>query len=75
MTSSLKVSSKSISKSGIDIRAGFKNLSKRSAKGMGSTSVILTTHANKDPAPDHLPGPTTILCSFARQTKSATIKK
>jgi hypothetical protein len=47
----------------------------KESKRNGSTSVILITQANKDPAPDHLHGPTTIWFFLARRTKSATIRK
>gem|GEM_PF-3174659 len=53
----------------------MRNLSKSKPNCNGSTSVILTTQANIDHAPDHLPGPTTIVFFFAQLTKSATIRK
>jgi hypothetical protein len=68
MTSCLLVSSKSISKSGIDTLAGLRNLSKMRSKGIGSILVISINHASTDQAQDHLPGPTPILLSFARFT-------
>ena len=64
-TRSLFSSQKSISKSGIEILAGFKNLSKIRLYFIGSTSVINRHHATKDPAPDPLPGPTGISLFFA----------
>ena len=57
-TRSLLSSQKSISKSGIDIRSGFKNLSNIKLNLIGSTSVIDKHQATKDPAPEPLPGPT-----------------
>jgi len=75
ITLNLWVSSKSISKSGMLIRAGLRNLSNSSPYGSGSISVILITRANKEPAPEPLPGQTTILFFLARRTKSETIKK
>ena len=59
-TRSLFSSQKSISKSGIDILSGFKNLSKIRLNFIGSTSVIDKHHATKEPAPEPLPGPTGI---------------
>ena len=59
-TKSLFSSQKSISKSGIDILSGFKNLSKIKLNLIGSTSVIYKHQATNDPAPDPLPGPTGI---------------
>ena len=64
-TRSLLSSQKSISKSGIDIRSGFKNLSKIKLNFIGSTSVIERHQATKDPAPEPLPGPTGISFSLA----------
>ena len=64
-TWSLFSSQKSISKSGIEILSGFKNLSKIKLNFIGSTSVIDKHHATNEPAPDPLPGPTGILLSFA----------
>ena len=56
---------KSISKSGIEILSGFKNLSKIRLNLIGSTSVISNDHATNDPAPDPRPGPTGILFFLA----------
>jgi hypothetical protein len=75
ITLSLCVSSKSISKSGMLILAGFKNLSKRSPNVIGSMSVMFVNHASNEPAHDHLPGQTIISFFFDRVTKSDTIKK
>ena len=58
MTLSLFSMQKSISKSGIDILSGFRNLSKRSPCSSGSRVVIPNANATKDPAPEPLPGPT-----------------
>ena len=54
-----------MSKSGIDILSGFKNLSKIKSNSIGSRSVMSRLYATKDPAPDPLPGPTGILLFFA----------
>ena len=59
-TRSLFSSQKSISKSGIDTRSGFKNLSNIKLNFIGSTSVMDKHHATSEPAPDPLPGPTGI---------------
>gem|GEM_PF-1183289 len=75
ITLSLCVSSKSISKSGILILAGFRNLSNSNQKGIGSISVIFVNHASNEPAQDHLPGHTMISFFLDRVTKSDTIKK
>ena len=64
-TKSLFSSQKSISKSGIEILSGFKNLSKIKSNLIGSTSVIDKHHATNEPAPEPLPGPTGILLFFA----------
>ena len=64
-TKSLFSSQKSISKSGIEILSGFKNLSKIRSNLIGSISVINIHQATKDPAPDPLPGPTGILFFLA----------
>ena len=49
-----------MSKSGIEILSGFKNLSKIKLNLIGSTSVIDKHQATNEPAPDPLPGPTGI---------------
>ena len=64
-TKSLFSSQKSISKSGIDILSGFKNLSKIKLNFIGSTSVIERHHATREPAPEPRPGPTGILFCLA----------
>ncbi len=64
MTKSLLSMQKSISKSGIEIRSGFINLSKRRLCSIGSRAVIPKAKATKDPAPDPLPGPTGTSLSF-----------
>ena len=66
---------KSISKSGIDIRDGLRNLSKSKEYLIGSKSVIVNANATKLPAPEPRPGPTGIPLAFAHLTISATIKK
>ena len=65
-TKSLFSSQKSISKSGIEIRSGFKNLSKIKLNLIGSISVIDRHQATSEPAPDPLPGPTGILFFLAQ---------
>ena len=64
-TKSLFSSQKSISKSGIEILSGLRNLSKIRLYLIGSTSVIDKHQATSDPAPDPLPGPTGISLFFA----------
>ncbi len=64
-TRSLFSSQKSISKSGIEILSGFKNLSKIKLNLIGSTSVIERHQATRDPAPEPLPGPTGMSLLFA----------
>ena len=59
-TLSLFSSQKSISKSGIEILSGFKNLSKIKSNSIGSKSVISKLYATSEPAPEPLPGPTGI---------------
>ena len=59
-TKSLFSSQKSISKSGIEILSGFKNLSKIKSNLIGSISVIDRAQATREPAPEPLPGPTGI---------------
>ena len=75
MTSPRRVSQKSISKSGMETRSGFKKRSNSKPSLMGSRSVMVSTHATSEPAPDPRPGPTAMSCSFAHLMKSATIKK
>ena len=64
-TWSLFSSQKSMSKSGIEILSGFKNLSNIKSYSIGSRSVISKQYATKDPAPEPLPGPTGIAFFFA----------
>ena len=64
-----------MSKSGGDTRSGFKNLSKSRLNLIGSISVIFNKYANKHPAPDPRPGPTTTPFFLAQFTKSQTIRK
>jgi hypothetical protein len=66
MTLDLSVSAKSVSISGIDILAGFKNLSKINQNLIGSISVIPDKKAIKLPAADHLQGQTGISLSLAQ---------
>ena len=56
---------KSISKSGIEILSGFKNLSNTRPYLIGSMAVMPSAKATNDPAPEPLPGPTGISLSFA----------
>ena len=58
ITSSLLVSSKSTSISGIVILSGFKNRSKSKLYFKGSIVVIFRQYATKEPAALPLPGPT-----------------
>jgi hypothetical protein len=58
ITLSLQSSEKSVSMSGIETLAGFKNLSKSNLYGSGSRSVIQDKYAIKLQAALHLPGPT-----------------
>jgi hypothetical protein len=60
------VSAKSVSISGIDTLAGFKNLSKSKSYLSGSKSVIHDKYAIKLHAADHLPGPTGTSLSLAQ---------
>ena len=64
-TLSLFSSQKSISKSGIEIRSGFKNLSKIKSNLIGSISVMERDQATNEPAPEPRPGPTGMLLFFA----------
>ena len=75
ITSSLLSVQKSISKSGIDIRSGFRKRSNKRSCAIGSTFVIDSAQATKEPAPEPLPGPTGIPFSLAHLIKSDTIKK
>ena len=64
-----------MSKSGIEILSGFKNLSKSNPNLIGFKFVIDKHQATKDPAPEPLPGPTGMSLFFDHLMKSATIKK
>jgi hypothetical protein len=66
---------KSMSKSGIDTRSGFRKRSKSSAYGIGSRSVMPSANATMLPAPEPRPGPTGTPLSLAQLMKSATIRK
>jgi hypothetical protein len=66
ITLNLSVSEKSVSISGIDTLAGFRNLSKIKPNLTGSISVIPDKYAIKLPAADHLQGPTGISLSLAQ---------
>jgi hypothetical protein len=55
---------KSMSKSGIDTRSGFRKRSKRRLYGMGSRSVMRIAYATIDPRPSRAPGPPG--CRFLR---------
>ena len=66
---------KSISKSGMDTRSGFKNRSNSSAYLSGSKSVILSEYATSEPAPEPRPGPTGQPWFFAQLMKSCTMRK
>jgi len=56
-------------------RSGFRNRSKRSLYGIGSTSVIRRAYATRLPAALPRPGPTGIPRSFAYPMKSETMRK
>ena len=75
MTFCLLFIQKSISKSGIEILSGFKNLSNKRLYFNGSIFVIPNTNATSDPAPDPLPGPTGTSLSLAHEINSCTIRK
>ncbi len=64
-----------MSKSGMEIRSGFKNLSNKSPYSRGSSSVILKPYATIEPAPLPRPGPNIIPLSLPHFIKSDTIKK
>ena len=66
---------KSISKSGMEIRSGFKKRSNSNSYFNGSISVIFKAKATKEPAPEPRPGPTGISLSLAHWIKSATMRK
>ena len=51
------------------------NLSNRRLCSIGSSAVIPSAYATKEPAPDPLPGPTGTSLSLDHWIKSATIKK
>ena len=51
-----------MSKSGIERRSGFRNRSKSSLCSSGSTRVMSSEYATKDPAPEPRPGPTGMTC-------------
>ena len=63
-----------MSMSGIDLRPGFRNLSKRSPYRIGSTSVISRQYAASEPAAEPRPGPTWMPFVFAKWMKSQTIR-
>ena len=66
---------KSISKSGGETRSRLSIRSKSKPKLRGSISVILSTYATIQPAPEPRPGPTGIPCERAQSMRSQTIKK
>ena len=74
-TSSLPFMQKSISMSGILLRAGLRKRSKIRPCSIGSRSVIPREYATRLPAADPLPGPTGIPLSLAYRIISATIRK
>src|SRR6476619_775448 len=49
---------KSMSKSGIDTRSGFRKRSNSNSYSSGSRSVIFSEYATSEPAPEPRPGPT-----------------
>ena len=66
---------KSISKSGMETRSGFRKRSNSSAYFNGSRSVIFSAYATSEPAPEPRPGPTGQPFCFAQLIKSCTIRK
>ena len=64
ITSSRRSWQKSMSKSGMDTRSGFRNRSNSSPKRNGSRSVMVSAHAATDPAPEPRPGPTGMPCAL-----------
>src|SRR5882757_7317910 len=75
ITRSLPSWQKSMSKSGIDTRSGFRNRSNSRSYCNGSRSVMPSAYATRDPAPEPRPGPTGTPLSLAQLMKSATIRK
>jgi hypothetical protein len=75
MTSSRRFMQKSTSKSGIEMRSGFRNRSNRSLNSSGSMSVMPIANATSEPAPEPRPGPTGMPCSLAQLMKSQTMRK
>ena len=75
MTRSRPSWQKSISKSGIETRSGFKNRSNNKLYSKGSKSVMPRLYATTEPAPEPRPGPTGTPLFLAQLIKSATIKK
>ncbi|MPN32417.1 hypothetical protein SDC9_179895 [bioreactor metagenome] len=74
-SSSRPRSETSVSISGMLIRSGLRNRSKRRSYRIGSSSVILRLYATSDPAADPLPGPMGIPRSFASCMIPDTIRK
>ncbi|MNT49077.1 hypothetical protein D3C72_1859050 [compost metagenome] len=66
---------KSMSKSGIETRSGFRKRSNSSAYLSGSRSVMPSAYATSEPAPEPRPGPTGTPLFLAQLMKSATIRK
>jgi hypothetical protein len=66
---------KSISKSGMLTRSGFRKRSKSRRYRIGSRSVMRIEYATIDPAPEPRPGPTGMPLSFACRMKSQTMRK
>jgi hypothetical protein len=64
-----------MSMSGMSLRAGLRNRSKRSPYRIGSMSVISRQYAASEPAAEPRPGPTETPFRFAKPMKSATIRK
>ncbi|MDF3020845.1 MAG: hypothetical protein K0Q92_2148 [Steroidobacteraceae bacterium] len=66
---------KSMSKSGMDTRSGFRNRSNSRSYLSGSMSVMPRLKATSEPAPEPRPGPTGTPFSRAQRMKSATMRK
>ena len=66
---------KSMSKSGIETRSGFRKRSNSSLYAIGSMSVMRSAYATSEPAPEPRPGPTGMPCSLAQLMKSQTMRK
>ncbi len=75
MTSSRPSLQKSMSMSGIEMRSRLRNRSNRRSCFSGSTSVMPSAYATREPAALPRPGPTGIPCSLLQRMKSHTMRK